>query len=153
MPIIYLAIFAIFLFQNLTISAFTTYYYSLTLSLGDMPIANSPALSFHNYALFVGKSTVVCQDWKRNAWTDTEIHSLPAGLLWHIIITKSRMMSAVLMMTMTKTMTLTVAYHYHRDHGDQRGLAPDAIGVDTWGHPLADPEIQISGQIQVQMEI
>ena len=38
MPIIYLAIFAIFLFQNLAISAFTTYYYSLTLSLGDMPI-------------------------------------------------------------------------------------------------------------------
>ena len=33
------------------------------------------------------------------------------------------------------------------------GLAPDAIGVDTWGHPLADPQIQISGQIQIQMEI
>ena len=129
MPIIYLAIFAIFLFQNLAISAFTTYYYSLTLSLGDMPIR--PLCLLHNYALFVGKSTVVCQDWKRNAWTDTEIHSLPAGLLWHIIITKSRMMSAVLMMTMTKTMTLTVAYHYHPDHGDQRGFG---TGCDWCGH-------------------
>ena len=29
------------------------------------------------------------------------------------------------------------------------GLAPDAIGVDTWGQPLTDPQIQISGQIQI----
>ena len=63
MPIIYLAIFAVFLFQYLAISA----------SLGEAPFfkwANTPALSFHIYALFVGKSTVVpkvkkfwqCQD-------------------------------------------------------------------------------------------
>ena len=62
---------------------------------------------------------------------DTEIAFLPSGWLRHRIITKYRMMSAVLMMTMTKTMTLTVAYHYHRDHGDQRGFG---TGCDWCGH-------------------